>query len=243
MTKTYLILVAIAAVVLGVYAFLPDRHFTDGVFPLHSGATVLAYDDKADGGTSEVEFRLQDSSLDFSCQLGAVENQGAWCGLLFDVSLGNKAEYRNWTFVDSLVFDVEAAGTDEILVKVWTFDPDVTDIKKPRSYRLLLKELSLKKGRQRVSVPLEQFYTPEFWFKDGNVDKKLTRRHQETVARIEIAPGWNQARGKKFSVKFYQITAKGVSNLFFGIVLFIMLILMVVAIGRSHSNHKDKVES
>ena len=40
MTKTYVILVAIAAVVLGVYFALPDRHFADNVFPLHDGATV-----------------------------------------------------------------------------------------------------------------------------------------------------------------------------------------------------------
>jgi hypothetical protein len=67
----------------------------------------------------------------------------------------------------------------------------------------------------------------------------LNRRHQETIARVEIAPGWNQPRGKKFALKFYAITAKGVSNFAFGVVMFIMLGLMIVAIGRTHSYNKD----
>lgn len=239
MAKTYIILVAIAAVVLGVYFALPDRHFTDNVFPLHDGASVFEYDDKSDGGSSEVTFALADSSLSFSCMLGADTAKSAWCGLLFDLSQGEKALYRNWTFVDSLIFELESSGTDEILVKVWTFDPDVTDIKKPRTFRLLMKELPLSKDRQRISIPFEQFYTPDFWFDDEHVDRTLNRRHQETVARVEIAPGWNHPRGKKFSLKFYTITAKGVSNFTFGVVMFIMLGLMIVAIGRTHSYNKE----
>ena len=239
MAKTYIILVAIAAVVLGVYFALPDRHFADNVLPLHDGATVFEYDDKSDGGSSEVTFSLADSSLSFSCMLGADTAKSAWCGLLFDLSQGEKAEYRNWTFVDSLIFDLESSGTEEILVKVWTFDPDVTDIKKPRTFRLLMKELPLAKGRQRIAIPFEQFYTPDFWFDDEHVDRTLNRRHQETVARVEIAPGWNHPRGKKFSLKFYAITAQGVSNFAFGVVMFIMLGLMIVAIGRTHSYNKE----
>ena len=239
MAKTYIILVAIAAVVLGVYFALPDRHFADNVLPLHDGATVFEYDDKSDGGSSEVTFALADSSLSFSCMLGADTDKSAWCGLLFDLSQGEKAEYRNWTFVDSLIFDLESSGTDEILVKVWTFDPDVTDIKKPRTFRLLMKELPLAKGRQRIAIPFEQFYTPDFWFDDEHVDRKLNRRHQETVARVEIAPGWNHPRGKKFSLKIYSIVAQGVSNFAVGVVMFLMLGLMIVAIGRTHSYNKE----
>ncbi len=239
MAKTYIILVAIAAVVLGVYIALPDRHFADNVFPLHDGASVFEYDDKSDGGSSEVTFALTDSSASFSCMLGADTAKSAWCGLLLDLSQGEKAEYRNWTFVDSLIFELESSGTDEILVKVWTFDPDVTDISKPRTFRLLMKEIPLTKGRQRIAFPFEQFYTPDFWYDDEHVDRTLNRRHQETVARVEIAPGWNQPRGKKFSLKFYSITAKGVSNFAFGAVMFIMLGLMIVAIGRTHSYNKE----
>ena len=239
MTKTYIIIVAIAAAAIAVYFALPDRHFVDNVFPLHDGATVFEYDDKVDGSFSETTFALSDSTLSFSCMLGTDTTKSAWCGLLFDLSRGEEALYRNWTFVDSLIFDLESSGTDEVLVKVWTFDPDVTDIKKPRTFRLLMKEIPLTKGRQRIAIPFEQFYTPDFWFDDEHVDRKLNRRHQETVARVEFAPGWNQPRGKKFSLKLYSVTAQGVSNVFFGALMFIMLGLMIVAIGRTHSYNKE----
>ncbi len=242
MTKTYLILIAITAVAVGVYFALPDRHFTDGVFPLHDGAIVFAYDDKGDGGSSETEFALRDSSLSFSCLLGS-ESENAWCGLLFDISRGKEAAYRNWSLVDSLIFDVESYGTAEILVKVWTYDPDVTDIEKPRTFRLLMKELALAGGRERIAIPFEMFYTPDFWYDDEHVARELNRRHQETVARVEIAPGWNQPRGKKFSLNFYAIAAKGVSNFFFGGLMMAMLVLMIVAIGRKHSYEKSHADT
>ena len=243
MTKTYAILVAVAAVVLGVYFMHPARYFVDAVFQPHESIKVVAYDDEVDGGSSKTKFDVNDSSLAFSCTLGGTEEQSAWCGLLFDLRRVEDNLFRDWSFVDSLIFDVEASGTDEILVKVWTYDPAVTDTTKPRTYRLLMKELPLTGGHQRIAVPMEQFYTPEFWYKDEHVDTSLIDRHQETVARFEIAPGWKHPRGKEFSLKFYGIFAKGLSNFAFGVVMIAMLILMIVAIGRTHSYHKDKLES
>lgn len=242
MNKTYAVLALIAAVVLGVYNVLPNRYFSESVFPLAAESSVIAYDDLTDGGSSSVEFNLQDSLLDFSCTLGGDSAKAAWCGLLFDLNKagGEEALYRNWTFVDSVVFDMESYGTGEVLVKIWTFDPDVTDPKVAKTFRLLMKELPLTSGRQRVALPMEQFYTPDFWYKDAKVDTTLNRRHQETVARVEIAPGWNQPKGKKFGLKIYSVSAIGVSNLFFGIVLFIMVVLMIIAIGRRHSLHKNE---
>ena len=242
MAKTYIILVTIAAVVLGVYFALPCRFFEDSVFPLHGNASVESYDDSYDGGLSKTKFAQADFSISFSCTLGGEENQSAWCGLVFDVREQGDKRYRDWNFVDSVIFDVDAKGTDEILVKIWAYDPDVTDTLKARSFRLLLKELPLAEGRQRISVPMEQFYTPDFWYDDEYVNRELTDRHQETIARIEIAPGWNHPRHKEFSLVIYGITAKGLSNFSFGVVMFIMLGLMVVAIGRSHSNkeHEEK---
>ena len=129
MAKTYIIIVTIAAIVLGIYAILPNKEFNESVFPLTKNTALFAYDDKSDGGYSEIEFTQNDSSLQFSCTLGQDTTKGAWCGMLFDLSPQPEQGFRNWTFVDSLVFEIEAEGTREILIKVWTFDPDVTDIK------------------------------------------------------------------------------------------------------------------
>lgn len=244
MIRTYAVIAFVAAVVLGVYFNVPGRFFTDGVFPLAELDKVIAYDDEVDGGLSKTTFKNSQDALDFSCSLGEDDSKSAWCGLLIDMIREDSVQtglllYRDWTFVDSVIVDLEAHGTDEILLKIWTFDPEVTDVKVPRSFRLLMKELPLTEGRQRISIPLEQFYTPEFWYKDGKVDTTLVLRHQESVARVEIAPGWNHPRGKKFSLKIYEIYGKGLSNTAFGVVMFIMLGLTIVAIGRRHSLHKN----
>jgi hypothetical protein len=243
MKKTYAILAAIAAAVLIVYSLLPDSYFTESVFPLEENVTVFGYDDLADGGESSVRTDIGDSVLSFSCRLGMDTTKGAWCGLLWNTDPDSAGEYRNWTFVDTLVFDIESHGTKEVLVKVWAFDPDVPDPSKPKTFRLLMKELPLQEGRHRVALPFEQFYTPDFWYEDGKIDRTLNRRHQETVARVEIAPGWNQPRGKEFSLKIYAITAVGVSNFYFGIVLGVFLLLTIVAVGRRHHLKNDSEES
>lgn len=239
MTKTYITIIAIAVAVIIGYFAMPSRYFIDSVFPLHGDASVVAYDDTYDGGSSQVAFTQADSSLSFSCTLGGEEGQSAWCGFVIDLRENGEERYRDWTFVDSVILDLDAEGTDEVLMKIWTYDPDVTDTLKARTFRLLMKEIPLVAGRQRISIPMEQFYTPEFWFNDEHVDPSLVDRHQETVARVEIAPGWNHPRGKKFSLKVHDIAVKGLSNFSFGVVMFIMLGLMIVAIGRTHSYNKE----
>ena len=242
MRKTYAILALIGALVLVVYNLLPDSYFEETVFPLQEGVSVFGYDDVSDGGESVAHTDVADSSLSFDCTLGSDTAKGAWCGILWNADPDSAGEYRNWTFVDSMIFDIEAHGTREVLVKVWAFDPDVTDPSKAKTFRLLMKELPLKEGRQRIAVPFEQFYTPDFWYEDGKVDRKLNQRHQESVARVEIAPGWNQPRGQKFSLKIFRITAVGVSNVYFGIVLGVFLLLTIVAVGRSHHLKNDAEE-
>ena len=240
MKKTYAVLAIVAAAILVAYALLPDRSFSEVVFPLYEGVSLDKYDDRLDGGTSEAFMEMRDSSADFSCVLGTDTSKFAWCGLLWNFDPQGDKNYRNWTFVDSLVFDIDVKGTDEILVKVWTYDPDVTDIEKVATFKLLLKEIPVKAGRQRIAIPMEQLYTPDFWYETAGVDPKYNKRHQESVARFEITPGWNQPRGKAFSVKVLSISANGVSNIYFGAVLIAFLIITIIAVGRRHKGHDEK---
>ena len=231
---------SIAAVVLAVYLLLPDVLFEELVFPLEKGSTVLAYDDRADGGESSTTFKVTDSELSFECSLGADTAKSSWCGLLWNFDPDSLKQFRNWIFVDSLIFDLDVSGTREVLVKLWAYDPDVTDIRKPKTFRLLMKEMPLHEGHNRVSIPMEQLYTPEFWSEDLKSDVNLKQRHHETMARLEIAPGWNQARGTTFSLKIHSIKAVGVSNFSYGIVLAIFVVLTIVAVGWRHKVKNDE---
>lgn len=245
MARIYVIMGLVVAVVLGGYFALPFFRSSESVFPLLNGATVIAYDDKSDLGNSEIEFAQNDSVLDFSCTLGKDSLHGGWCGLLFDLTNPSEKTFRKWNFVDQLTLDVESSGTDEILLKIWTYDPKISDLKNPKSFRLLLKEVKLAGGRQTVSIPLDEFYTPDFWY-DGvgkNVDRN--QRSLESAARLEITSGWNQPRGKKYSLTIRGIAVSGTSTLAFGIILGVFILVVIGAsgirfAGKNHCGSPDE---
>jgi hypothetical protein len=234
MKKSYTILGIIAILVLVIYYALPEKRFAENVFPLGEGAKVSAYDDNSAGGTSVVSSETTDSLAKFQCALSLGEKTPAWCGLVFDFDPNGEKKFHNWTFVDTIHLDIDVAGTDEVNLKIWAFDPDVTDMTNPSSYRLLLKEVPVKPGRNKIDVPFEQFYIPDFWYSDLGVKRSLNRPHHESIARVEISAGWKQPRGKNFVVNVHEISATGVSNTPYSIVIFIFLGLMIVAIGRRH---------
>jgi len=234
MKKSYTILAIIAIVVIAVYALLPEKRFAENVFPLGEGTGASAYDDKSDGGSSLVLWSLTDSLAQFQCSLGMDEKKAAWCGFVLDLDPVGEKKFHNWTFVDSVHLDIDVSGTDEVIIKVWTFDPDVTDLKNHSSYRLLLKEVPVKPGRNRIAIPFEQFYIPDFWYDNLGVKRSLNRPHHESVARVEFSAGWKQPRGKNFVINVREVSVTGVSNAPYGVVLFIFLGLMIVAIGRKH---------
>lgn len=240
MKKTYALLALIAIAILVAYALLPDRSFKEDLLPVPEGVTLDGYDDRSDGGASEASLSVNGGEAEFSCMLGADSVKFAWCGLLWNLDPQGEENYRNWTFVDTVFVDVEARGISEVIVKVWTFDPDVTDIGKPATFKLLLKEVPVKEGRQRVAVPMEEFYTPDFWYETAQVSKEYNKRHQEKVARVEIVPGWNHPRGKKFTLKLYEVSFWGISNLYFGIVLVSFILLTIAAVGLRHKTGNDE---
>lgn len=234
MTKTYTVLAIVVAIILGVYFSLPDQRFFETVFPLGEEMRVDGYDDQYDGGRSQIEFQKNKESLDFSCTLGPEDAKGGWCGVLFQLGDVEKKDFRKWNFVDTVYLDLDAHGTSEILLKIWTFDPDVTDLEKPNTFRLLLKEVSLKEGEQRVAIPMDDFYTPEFWFEEYGQESARNRRSLESAARLEITSGWKQPRGQKYSLKIRNISVTGVSNLYFGITMGLIILVVIAAIGLRH---------
>lgn len=233
MKRLFNILAVLSVIAVLVYWLVPERHFSEYVYPLGETTVLSVYDDRADGGMSDAGLSLKDSALIFSCKLHTGEAP-AWCGLLWNFAPDSAAQFRNWMLVDSVVFNIEVHGTDEFLMKLWTFDPDVTDPLNKFSFRPLIKEVKVKEGMQRVVVPMSDLYVPEYWFKDQKVDKDLELKHQEAVARLELTAGWNAKRGKPFSIKIYSIEGKGVSSFALGIMIFFFLAIVTIAVGVRH---------
>ena len=234
MKKSYTILGIIAVIIIAIYVMIPKERFAENVFPLGEGTKAFAYDDNADGGTSVVRFASSDSLVSFQCAMGVDEKKPTWCGLVFDFDPKGEKNYHNWKNVDTLYLNMDVSGTDEVNVKVWSYDPDVTDLSNPSSFKMLLKEVPVKTGNNKVAIPFEQLYIPDFWYDNLGVKRSRNNPHHENIARVEISAGWKQPRGKNFVVNVRGISVSGVSNKAYGIFLFMILGLMVVAIGRSH---------
>lgn len=229
--KTAILSIALVCMFI-VYVIIPKREFIIPIFPLQPDETLLAYDDQADGGSSVSQMNRSDSVLDFRCTLGKEMSQGAWCGLIWDLA-GKKTgpRYENWSLVDSILIEVFSEKDAEIIAKVWTFDPDVTNRDSLRTFRQLLKEIPLKKGSNKVSIAFDEFYVPDFWFRENGADKDLVQRHKEHVARFEITPGWKTKSGVQEHFRFTKIEAKGIGSFELAIFLGCCVVILIVALG------------
>lgn len=216
------------------FVLVPKREFRISVFPLRPGESVFAYDDQADGGSSVSGLSVSDSTLDFACTLGGDSSRNAWCGIIWDLSADSankKFRYENWSLVDSIGLDVYSESEGEIIVKVWTFDPDVTKRDSLHTFRQMLKEVSLKKGRNRITLAFDEFYVPDFWFAQTGAAKELVQRHKEHVARFEITPGWKAKRGVPMKFRFVSVFAKGTGTIELAAFLAISVCIVIVALG------------
>ncbi len=234
MAKRIAILSVAVVFIFVAYVFIPKREFLIPVFPLRTNENILAYDDLADGGSSVARMTVSDSALDFECTLGADASKSAWCGIIWPLaenSAGKKSHYENWSLVDSVLLHVYSEADNEIIVKVWTFDPDVTNRDSLHTFRQMLKEVPLKKGDNRISIAFDKFYVPDFWFAQTGADKDLVQRHKEHVARFEITPGWNAKRGVPMKFRILAISAKGTGTVELAVFLAVSVLIVIVALG------------
>lgn len=207
------------------YVLIPKREFLVQVFPLSATEKLMAYDDLSDGGSSKAKMELSDSVLDFRCTLGMDTSKGAWCGVIWQFN------YENWSLVDSILLDVYSETETEIIAKVWTYDPDVTNKDSLTTFRQLLKEIPLKKGENHIAIPFQEFYVPDFWFQKNGVAKELMQRHKEHVSRFEVTPGWDVKRGEPMHFRFTKIAAKGTGSIELAIFLIACVVIVVIALG------------
>ncbi len=233
MAKRIAILSVAVVCIFIAYVLVPKREFSISIFPLRTNENVFAYDDLADGGSSVSRMTVSDSALDFECTLGADASK-AWCGIIWTFAENTptkKWRYENWSLVDSILLRVYSETASEIIVKVWTFDPDVTNRDSLHTFRQMLKEVPLKKGDNRISIAFDEFYVPDFWFAQTGAGKELVQRHKEHVARFEITPGWDAKRGVPMKFRIFSVSAKGTGTVELAIFLAVSVLIVVVALG------------
>lgn len=232
--RSLLVLLGLLGIV--AYVLAPRRESVNTLLPSHDDIPFYVYDDSSTGGKSRAYLSHSDTLVLFDFSLGNDPKRSAFCAFGWDIESKGR---RNWSFMDSLVLDVRATGTDQIIVKILTHDPDHTRKGESQTLRPLLKEVAVSAEWKRVAIAVEDLYTPDYWYDDNQIKGRNDTKHLESVVRVEVAPGWNAPRGKPLGVQLRLVEARGSSNLYFGLLVGWILLLIIAAMGvRTNGNQE-----
>jgi len=159
----------------------------------------------------------------FKCVLS---KEGGHCGMGFSFK-----EDENWNLVDYLVVDMESSvDFEELIVQILTMDFRTNENDRS-TMQPLIKELKLDKDKKRYSIPMEHFYTPDYWFEQQKVRDTHKSKRFSSVAGIEMFSGWKNKTGKPLELEIKGICLEGVNNTRFVILVIYIVILIATAIS------------
>jgi len=159
----------------------------------------------------------------FKCVLS---KESGHCGMGFSFN-----ETENWNLVDFLVVDMQSsADFEELILQILTID-FITNEKDRSTMKPLIKELKLDKNKKRYSIPMEHFYTPDYWFEQQKVRDNHKSKRFSSVAGIEVFSGWKNKTDKPLELEIKGICLEGVNNTRFVILVIYIVILITIAIS------------
>jgi len=159
----------------------------------------------------------------FKCTLS---KEGGHCGIGFSFT-----ESENWNLVDFLVIDMQSsADFEDLIVQILTID-FITNEKDRSTMKPLIKELKLNPDKKRYSIPMEQFYTPDYWFEQQKVSDNHKSKRFSSVAGMELFSGWKNKTDKPLELEIKGVCLEGVNNTRFVILVIYIVILITTAIS------------
>jgi len=212
--RTLLLILGIAGIV--VFALYPNEKKVE-CFEKDS-MNFYPYGDSA-GGMAFVEIE----PFAFKCSL-LYETGTCGMGFSFD-------EKKNWNLMDYLVLDMQSsANFKELIVSVQTYDPGHTKSGDRSSLKPVMKELELT-GKKRYYIPMDQFYTPDYWFEQQRVRNTNNPKRFSIVAGLELFAGWKNTPNTELELKIEGVCVEGHSNVPFVILVAYIGILIMAAIS------------
>ena len=159
----------------------------------------------------------------FKCILS---KEGGHCGMGFSFN-----ETENWNLMDFIAIDMQSSPDfEELIVQILTIDPHTKETDRS-TMKPLIKELKLEQNKKRYSIPMEHFYTPDYWFEQQKVRETYNSKRFSAVAGMEIYSGWKNKIDKPLDLKIEGICLEGVSNTRFVILVIYIGILIATAIS------------
>jgi hypothetical protein len=158
----------------------------------------------------------------FKCSL---LSENGNCGIGFSLS-------KNWNLMDSLVFEFQSSpALRELVVQILTYDPDYTKPNIRSTMKPIIKELELNPNKKRYSIPMEHFYTPDYWFEQQNAKNRQNTKRFFAITGMNIFSGWKNPANTELELKIESICVEGTSNTLFVILVIYIGILITIAIG------------
>ena len=159
----------------------------------------------------------------FKCILS---KEGGHCGIGFSFK-----ETDNWNLMDFLVIDMQSsADFKELIVQILTIDSHTKEYDRS-TMKPLIKELKLEPNKKRYSIPMEHFYTPDYWYEQQKVKENHNAKRFSNVAGMDIYSGWKNKTNKPLELKIESVCLEGVNNTRFVILVIYICILIATAIS------------
>jgi len=159
----------------------------------------------------------------FKCILSKEDGH---CGMGFSFS-----ESENWNLVDFLVIDMQSSvDFEDLIVQILTMDFRTNENDRS-TMKPLIKELKLNKNKIRYSIPMEHFYTPDYWFEQQKVKDNQNSKRFSSVAGMEMFSGWKNKTDKPLELEIKNVCLERVNNTRFVILVIYIGILIATAIS------------
>lgn len=227
--KRYLIIAVLAILAIFVYSRIPPSRKSIAIWPANDLSHLKSFANTGDV-SSALTFGAIKDQLNIAILLNASDPTQAWASLQFDLKKIHGG-VMNWLFMDSLIIELSTYDTPELMLKVLTWDPDVSQSEDPSTYRILIKELPLSKGLQHIAIPAEHLYVPDWWYTQRGVSKDLDSKHLEGVTHFEISTTEKTPLAKQVRIDIQQIRVEGPKRTNFVILLAFLFVLALAAIG------------
>jgi hypothetical protein len=126
----------------------------------------------------------REERITFGYQINSRDVAWPHCGFRIYLERGGENEFLDLTQYDTLRILASSAGGRSIKLEILVSDSTKND---PNRLRYLEKEVALNTSTTPVSIALEQFTTPSWWFEQHREDKNDQRRFLDQTVALEFA--------------------------------------------------------
>lgn len=182
--------------------------FTDSLSGGHSINPGIAY---------------SDSAIQWITELRSGNFQWPYTGIIRDVRSGQ----CRCTDLDTLVLEVKSTYEGNADLLLCTFDPGITKVENPLSYRNLKYTFKITQEKNRIFIPLKEFKVAGWWKVQNNVSLEDNRKFLDSLCFIELIVNDKKRINHTDTISIFQFYIKSKGSQFPWAYLIIALTLVI----------------